>query len=184
MILTLGQAFEVAYQIALKDKIGSQAIRSQSANQLSSNHQPNSGHSNSRYPHSPDAAGLTNACPSPTAPNTDAKSKPRSKSIPNPNCASGLQELNSNSTASTEIKQAVNREPSPKKSINHSPTVNFSTNNNASTKLLASHGRSHSVNDIKINGNKLKLAPQSVDEMGLKDLKPGSRAPIALSEEL
>ncbi|EFN87390.1 Ankyrin repeat and sterile alpha motif domain-containing protein 1B [Harpegnathos saltator] len=34
VILTLGQAFEVAYQMALRDKLGSHAIRSQSANQL------------------------------------------------------------------------------------------------------------------------------------------------------
>lgn len=57
---------------------------------------------------------------------------------------------------------------------------------NPSTKPLASHGRSHSVNDIKINGNQLKLVPTPIDDIGIgvKDLKPGSRAPIALSEEL
>ncbi|XP_015181975.1 PREDICTED: ankyrin repeat and SAM domain-containing protein 1A-like isoform X3 [Polistes dominula] len=34
VILTLGQAFEVAYQMALRDKLGGHAVRSQSANQL------------------------------------------------------------------------------------------------------------------------------------------------------
>lgn len=53
-------------------------------------------------------------------------------------------------------------------------------------KPLVTHGRSHSVNDIKINGNQLKLVPTPVDDIGIgvKDMKAGSRAPIALSEEL
>lgn len=221
VILTLGQAFEVAYQIALREKLGNHAPRSQSANQLmnititnnstnSSTHnahnnelETNSNHKIMNYNNS------TNNSNSMTT-NNSLKPKPRSKSITNPILVTSLIPIstsNLNSTTigtktttttgtaitTTIINSNNHRERSPNSNSTSccttttttTTTSSLKTNSNA-TKLLASHGRSHSVNDIKINGNQLKLAPMPVDDIGIgvKDMKPGSRAPIALSEEL
>ncbi|XP_024944118.1 uncharacterized protein LOC107271110 isoform X2 [Cephus cinctus] len=190
VILTLGQAFEVAYQMALRDKLGNQAIRSQSANQLTSlvgststttattmkfstSSEPafNSGHDPESNPNSNSSF------------NPNSNPKPKSRSKPNPSSNSNTNS-NSNSTSNSNLNPDVNL---------HSNSNNYSTpnsvsspNTNPNTKPLATHGRSHSVNDIKINGNQLKLAPMPVDDIGIgvKDMKAGSRAPIALSEEL
>lgn len=126
VILTLGQAFEVAYQMALRDPLGAHTVRSQSANQLASPSIISTQHNRTTTP------TRTTASPVPQV---------------NP------------------VVTSVN------------PSI---------VKPLATHGRSHSVNDIKINGNQLKLAPMPVDDIniGVRDMKAGSRAPIALSEEL
>ncbi|XP_048512045.1 ankyrin repeat and sterile alpha motif domain-containing protein 1B-like isoform X2 [Athalia rosae] len=128
VILTLGQAFEVAYQMALRDPLSAQTVRSQSANQLAS---PSV------------VSSATTICRTTTPTKTTASPVPTTNPVP----------------------------PQTHPSI---------------VKPLATHGRSHSVNDIKINGNQLKLAPMPVDDIniGVKDMKAGSRAPIALSEEL
>ncbi|XP_043479676.1 ankyrin repeat and sterile alpha motif domain-containing protein 1B-like isoform X2 [Leptopilina heterotoma] len=210
VILTLGQAFEVAYQIALREKLGNHAPRSQSANQLmnititnnSTNNttnlsthnainnelETNSNHNVINYNNSTNNSSSTI--------NNSLKPKPRSKSITNPILVTSLIPVSSsnlNSTTTTTTGTAItttinsnnHRERSPNSNSTSSTTSSSKTNSNA-TKLLASHGRSHSVNDIKINGNQLKLAPMPVDDIGIgvKDMKPGSRAPIALSEEL
>lgn len=196
--MTLGQAFEVAYQMALKDKLGGHAIRSQSANQLttlagSSKPTP------AKMSVSPDSAS------DPTSRDTDhtmtlnstscanPKMKSRSKSIPNPNLhtinPNSTQDSNSNSSSSSTTTTA-NCNPSSNSastpSANSITSSNLNSTTNQTTKPLVTHGRSHSVNDIKVNGNQLKLAPAPVDDIGIgvKDMKPGSRAPIALSEEL
>ncbi|XP_011499558.1 PREDICTED: ankyrin repeat and sterile alpha motif domain-containing protein 1B-like [Ceratosolen solmsi marchali] len=116
IILTLGQAFEVAYQLAIKDKISSHAIRSQSANQL------------------------TNL----------------------------VSSVSKNFTTTT---------------ITDTPLKELSHNN---FHLIDTHDHSHSVNDIKINGNQLNRISTPVDDISIdvKDMKAGSRAPIVLSEEL
>lgn len=190
--MTLGQAFEVAYQIALKDKFGGHAIRSQSASQLATlaassinssskpvkspcqeaNHQ-NNHHNNETNNHYQTS--------------TNPRPKHRSKSITNPFVNAG-----SNNHAS--LPKSGYRVPSPKKSssTNHyaKPVVvssrSGSNGSPVSVKLLAGHGRSHSVNEIKLNGNQSKLMGAPVDDIGIgvKDMKAGSRAPIALSEEL
>ncbi|XP_072761859.1 ankyrin repeat and sterile alpha motif domain-containing protein 1B isoform X1 [Anoplolepis gracilipes] len=196
VILTLGQAFEVAYQMALKDKIGGHAIRSQSANQLTT--LAGSSKSMTKMSVSPDSAtdpisrdtdhtlaSNSTACANP-------KMKSRSKSIPNPNLhtvnPNPTQDSNSNSSSSSTTTANCN----PSSNSVSSPSTNSITSSNSNsttnqtTKPLVTHGRSHSVNDIKVNGNQLKLAPAPVDDIGIgvKDMKPGSRAPIALSEEL
>ncbi|KAK2576525.1 hypothetical protein KPH14_005847 [Odynerus spinipes] len=201
VILTLGQAFEVAYQMALRDKLGGHAVRSQSANQLaslsssskssglivktSSSISPESGIEQIRdHDHDPTAT-----IPSHQNSTANLKAKPRSKSIPNPNghSVSTSQETNSNSSAgSTATANCTNSTSSP--STNSIASSNSTSSTNQTTaKPLLTHGRSHSVNDIKVNGNQLKLAPAlPVDDIGVgvKDMKAGSRAPIALSEEL
>ncbi|XP_018054947.1 PREDICTED: uncharacterized protein LOC108691615 [Atta colombica] len=199
VILTLGQAFEVAYQMALRDKLGGHAIRSQSANQLATL----AGSSKSTMPAkmsvSPDSTSdftsrdtdhtmilNSTSCANP-------KMKSRSKSIPNPNLhtvnPNPTQDSNSNSSLSSTTTTAncnpsSNSASSP--SANSITSSNLNSTTNQTTKPLVTHGRSHSVNDIKVNGNQLKLAPAPVDDIGIgvKDMKPGSRAPIALSEEL
>jgi pectin methylesterase-like acyl-CoA thioesterase len=96
-------------------------------------------------------------------------------------------------------KQIKYQVSSPNKSFtnfnfnSNSTSKNFSSKSNSnpvvsdhSMALLATHGRSHSVNNIKINGNQLNLTSTQIEDIsiGIKDMKPGSRAPIALSEEL
>ncbi|XP_070161401.1 ankyrin repeat and SAM domain-containing protein 1A [Polyergus mexicanus] len=196
VILTLGQAFEVAYQMALKDKIGGHAIRSQSANQLTT--LAGSSKSTSKMSVSPDSASdpISRDTDHTAALNSTAcansKLKSRSKSIPNPNLhtvnPNPTQDSNSNSSSSSTTTANCN----PSSNSTSSPSANSITSSNSNsttnqtTKPLVTHGRSHSVNDIKVNGNQLKLASAPVDDIGIgvKDMKPGSRAPIALSEEL
>lgn len=196
VILTLGQAFEVAYQMALKDKIGGHAIRSQSANQLTT--LAGSSKSTTKMSVSPDSASdpISRDTDHTAALNSTAcanpKMKSRSKSIPNPNLhtvnPNPTQDSNSNSSSSSTTTANCN----PSSNSASSPSTNSITSSNSNsttnqtTKPLVTHGRSHSVNDIKVNGNQLKLAPAPVDDIdiGVKDMKPGSRAPIALSEEL
>ncbi|XP_050494612.1 ankyrin repeat and SAM domain-containing protein 1A-like isoform X2 [Bombus huntii] len=195
VILTLGQAFEVAYQMALRDKLGSHTMRSQSANQLTTFSK-----SASKMPMSPDSALDTGreshnqpSAAIPIVNSMNPKPKPRSKSsIPNPivqsTMTNPMQDSNSNSSSfssgTVNYSSSSNSATSP--STNSVSSSNSNTNTNQSAKPLVTHGRSHSVNDIKVNGNQLKLAPAPVDDIGIgvKDLKPGSRAPIALSEEL
>jgi len=188
VILTLGQAFEVAYQMALRDKLGSHpAIRSQSANQLTTL----AGTSKSTVPTkmsvSPDSAADPGADLALNS-TSSLRTKSRSKSIANPSAThaqANPQDSNSNSSSSG----ATNCNPVAYSAT--SPSANSISNSNSAanqtTKLLVTHGRSHSVNDIKVNGNQLKLAPAPVDDIdigSMKDMKAGSRAPIALSEEL
>ncbi|XP_046748663.1 ankyrin repeat and sterile alpha motif domain-containing protein 1B-like isoform X3 [Diprion similis] len=137
VILTLGQAFEVAYQMALRDPLSAQTVRSQSANQLAS----------------PSIISSSVTC-----------------------CRTATP---TKTTAWTTL-------PSQTTTTATTTTTSTVTGNPSVVKPLATHGRSHSVNDIKINGNQLKLAPMPVDDIniGVKDMKAGSRAPIALSEEL
>ncbi|XP_011645776.1 ankyrin repeat and SAM domain-containing protein 1A-like isoform X1 [Pogonomyrmex barbatus] len=199
IILTLGQAFEVAYQMALRDKHGGHAVRSQSANQLATLAGSSKSTTPAKMSVSPDSAS------DPTSRDTDhaltlnstscanPKMKSRSKSIPNPNLhtvnPNPTQDSNSNSSSSSTTTTAncnpsSNSASSP--STNSITSSNLNSTTNQTTKPLVTHGRSHSVNDIKVNGNQLKLAPAPVDDIGIgvKDMKPGSRAPIALSEEL
>lgn len=197
VILTLGQAFEVAYQMALRDKIGGHAIRSQSANQLTT--LAGSSKSTTKMSVSPDSASDSisrDTTDHPTALNSmvcaNPKMKSRSKSTPNPNLhtvnPNPTQDSNSNSssnsTTTANCNPSSNSASSP--STNSITSSNSNSTTNQTTKPLVTHGRSHSVNDIKVNGNQLKLAPAPVDDIGIgvKDMKPGSRAPIALSEEL
>lgn len=198
VILTLGQAFEVAYQMALKDKLGGHAIRSQSANQIATLAGSSKSTTPAKMSVSPDSASdptgrdadhtvtLNSTCANP-------KMKSRSKSVPNPNLhtvnPNPTQDSNSNSspsstTTTTNCNPSSNTASSP--SANSITSSNLNSTTNQTTKPLVTHGRSHSVNDIKVNGNQLKLAPAPVDDIGIgvKDMKPGSRAPIALSEEL
>ncbi|XP_071564728.1 ankyrin repeat and SAM domain-containing protein 1A isoform X2 [Temnothorax nylanderi] len=200
VILTLGQAFEVAYQMALKDKLGGHAIRSQSANQLATLAGSSKSTTPAKMSVSPDStsdpAGRdadhtmilnSTSCANP-------KMKSRSKSIPNPNLhtvnPNPTQDSNSNSSSSSTTTTTANCNPSSNSastpSANSITSSNLNSTTNQATKPLVIHGRSHSVNDIKVNGNQLKLAPAPVDDIGIgvKDMKPGSRAPIALSEEL
>lgn len=199
VILTLGQAFEVAYQMALKDKLGSHAIRSQSANQLATLAGSSKSTTAAKMSVSPDSA------PDPAGRDADhtttlnstscanPKMKSRSKSVPNPNLhtvnPNPTQDSNSNSSSGSTTT-AANCNPSSNSastpSANSIASSNLNSTTNQTTKPLVTHGRSHSVNDIKVNGNQLKLAPAPVDDIGIgvKDMKPGSRAPIALSEEL
>ncbi|XP_076388216.1 ankyrin repeat and SAM domain-containing protein 1A isoform X4 [Megachile rotundata] len=196
VILTLGQAFEVAYQMALRDKLGSHTVRSQSANQLTTlskspapvkmSISPDAAPDANRE-HDQPSVQITNAnCSNP-------KLKPRSKSsIPNPIVQSVVPSLghdmnsNSSSGSSTTANCTSSSNPATSPSTNSVSSSNSNTSTNQTAKPLVTHGRSHSVNDIKINGNQLKLAPTPVDDIGIgvKDMKPGSRAPIALSEEL
>ncbi|XP_018341667.1 PREDICTED: ankyrin repeat and SAM domain-containing protein 1A-like isoform X3 [Trachymyrmex septentrionalis] len=199
VILTLGQAFEVAYQMALRDKLGGHAIRSQSANQLATLAGSSKSTTPAKMSVSPDFTSDS------TSRDTDhtmtlnstlcanPKMKSRSKSIPNPNLhtvnPNPTQDSNSNSSLSSTTTTAncnpsSNSASSP--SANSITSSNLNSTTNQTTKPLVTHGRSHSVNDIKVNGNQLKLAPAPVDDIGIgvKDMKPGSRAPIALSEEL
>ncbi|XP_032687135.1 ankyrin repeat and SAM domain-containing protein 1A-like isoform X2 [Odontomachus brunneus] len=211
VILTLGQAFEVAYQMALRDKLGGHAIRSQSANQLTTL----TGSSKSTTTTMTTATTTTTSTTTTSgkmsvSPDSDPsrdtdhtsslnstacanpKAKSRSKSIPNPNLhsvnPSPAQDSNSNSSSSStttaNCNPSSNSASSP--STNSITSTNSNSTTNQTTKPLVTHGRSHSVNDIKVNGNQLKLAPAPVDDIGIgvKDMKPGSRAPIALSEEL
>ncbi|XP_012523752.2 ankyrin repeat and SAM domain-containing protein 1A isoform X2 [Monomorium pharaonis] len=199
VILTLGQAFEVAYQMALKDKLGGHAIRSQSANQLATLAGSSKSTTPAKMSVSPDSASefasrdadYTTTLNSTSCANPKMKS--RSKSIPNPNLhtvnPNPTQDSNSNSSSSSTTTTAncnpsSNSASSP--SANSITSSNLNSTTNQTTKPLVTHGRSHSVNDIKVNGNQLKLAPAPVDDIGVgvKDMKPGSRAPIALSEEL
>lgn len=198
VILTLGQAFEVAYQMALRDKLGGQAIRSQSANQLTTL----AGTSKSSVPakmsvspdSAPDPGSAEHIGPGFNSTSNPPKLKSRSKSIANPSGHAQVnpnpQDGNSNSNGSgtatgTGTTNCTNSATSP--STNSISSSNSSSTANQATKLLVTHGRSHSVNDIKVNGNQLKLVPAPVDDIGIgsmRDMKPGSRAPIALSEEL
>ncbi|XP_031838979.1 ankyrin repeat and SAM domain-containing protein 1A isoform X2 [Nomia melanderi] len=196
VILTLGQAFEVAYQMALRDKVGGHTVRSQSANQLISYSTKSPG--TTKLPASPDSASELGRDPDQlpaTGPGlnscSNAKLKPRSKSsIPSPmiQIPSPPQDVNSNSSSgsSTTANCTSSSNPATSPSNNSVSSSNSNTSTNQTAKPLVTHGRSHSVNDIKLNGNQLKLAPVPVDDIGIgvKDLKPGSRAPIALSEEL
>ncbi|KOX71232.1 Ankyrin repeat and sterile alpha motif domain-containing protein 1B [Melipona quadrifasciata] len=198
VILTLGQAFEVAYQMALRDKLGGHTVRSQSANQLTT-----FAKSSKVPPVSPDSVLLDvgrESLDQPTAivpvanSTMSQKPKPRFKSfIPHLVAATAnlTQDANSNSSSlsggtvnCTSSGSSSNPATSPSANSVSSSNSNASTNQ-CTTKPLVTHGRSHSVNDIKVNGNQLKLAPAPVDDIGIgvKDMKPGSRAPIALSEE-
>ncbi|XP_046823014.1 uncharacterized protein LOC124425943 isoform X2 [Vespa crabro] len=198
VILTLGQAFEVAYQMALRDKLGGHAVRSQSANQLVSLSSSTKSSGIMAKTSSPESTiehiresdhEVTATIPSNHNSTSNLKAKPRSKSIPNPNgySVSTSQETNSSSSSgSNTTANCTNSASSPSSNSVASSNSNTSTNQTTAKPLLT-HGRSHSVNDIKVNGNQLKLAPPvPVDDIGVgvKDLKPGSRAPIALSEEL
>ncbi|XP_076643715.1 ankyrin repeat and sterile alpha motif domain-containing protein 1B isoform X2 [Halictus rubicundus] len=196
VILTLGQAFEVAYQMALRDKLGGNTVRSQSANQLIafSTKSP----ATTKLPASPDSAvdtGRESEQPLTTGPGLNSCSNPRPRpraksSIVNPiiQVPSPQQDMNSNSSSGSSTTanctSSSNNATSP--STNSVSSSNSNTSTNQTAKPLVTHGRSHSVNDIKLNGNQLKLAPVPVDDIGIgvKDMKPGSRAPIALSEEL
>ncbi|XP_020300342.1 ankyrin repeat and SAM domain-containing protein 1A-like isoform X2 [Pseudomyrmex gracilis] len=196
IILTLGQAFEVAYQMALRDKLGNHAVRSQSANQLTTLAGSSKSTTPSKMSVSPDSVPDSNTRDADHTltfnSTSNPKMKSRSKSTPNPNLhilnPNPVQDSNSNSSSSSTIAANCNLSANS----TSSPTTNSITGSNSnsttnqSTKPLATHGRSHSVNDIKVNGNQLKLAPAPVDDIsiGVKDMKPGSRAPIALSEEL
>ncbi|XP_015431973.1 PREDICTED: ankyrin repeat and sterile alpha motif domain-containing protein 1B-like [Dufourea novaeangliae] len=192
VILTLGQAFEVAYQMALRDKLGGHTVRSQSANQLTAF--TTKSPASTKLSVSPDSAPdpsrdldqstNINSC-------TNAKPKPRSKSsMPNPiiQVPGPPQYTNSNSSSGSShtANCTSSSNPATSPSTNSVSSSNSNTSTNPTTKPLVTHGRSHSVNDIKLNGNQLKLAPVPVDDIGIgvKDMKPGSRAPIALSEEL
>ncbi|KAL2712935.1 ankyrin repeat and SAM domain-containing protein 1A-like isoform X2 [Vespula squamosa] len=198
VILTLGQAFEVAYQMALRDKLGGHAVRSQSANQLVSLSSSTKSSGIMAKTSSPESTiehiresdhEVTATIPSNHNSTSNLKAKLRSKSIPNPNghSVSTSQETNSSSSSgSNTTANCTNSASSPSSNSVASSNSNTSTNQTTAKPLLT-HGRSHSVNDIKVNGNQLKLAPPvPVDDIGVgvKDLKPGSRAPIALSEEL
>ncbi|XP_015181956.1 PREDICTED: ankyrin repeat and sterile alpha motif domain-containing protein 1B-like isoform X1 [Polistes dominula] len=198
VILTLGQAFEVAYQMALRDKLGGHAVRSQSANQLVSLTGTTKSSGIIAKTSSPDSTieqvresdhEITAIIPSNHNSTSNLKAKSRSKSIPNPNghSVSTSQETNSSSSSGSNVTtNCTNSASSPSSNSVASSHSNTSTNQ-TTTKSLLTHGRSHSVNDIKVNGNQLKLAPPvPVDDIGVgvKDMKPGSRAPIALSEEL
>ncbi|XP_014604190.1 PREDICTED: ankyrin repeat and SAM domain-containing protein 1A isoform X2 [Polistes canadensis] len=198
VILTLGQAFEVAYQMALRDKLGGHAVRSQSANQLVSLTGTTKSSGIMAKTSSPDSTieqvresdhEITATIPSNHNSTSNLKAKSRSKSIPNPNghSVSTSQETNSSSSSGSNVTaNCTNSASSPSSNSAASSHSNTSTNQTTAKSLLT-HGRSHSVNDIKVNGNQLKLAPPvPVDDIGVgvKDMKPGSRAPIALSEEL
>ncbi|XP_018311442.1 uncharacterized protein [Mycetomoellerius zeteki] len=199
VILTLGQAFEVAYQMALRDKLGGHAIRSQSANQLATFAGSSKSTTPAKMSVSPDSTSDSTSRDTDHAMTLNStscanpKMKSRSKSIPNPNLhtvnPNPTQDGNSNSSSSSTTTTAncnpsSNSASSP--SANSITSSNLNSTTNQTTKPLVTHGRSHSVNDIKVNGNQLKLAPAPMDDIGIgvKDMKPGSRAPIALSEEL
>ncbi|CAG5076302.1 Similar to Anks1b: Ankyrin repeat and sterile alpha motif domain-containing protein 1B (Mus musculus) [Cotesia congregata] len=142
VILTLGQAFEVAYQMALKDKLTGTGT----------------GNGNSQTVRS-----HTNV-------NTNSNSNSHCNINMSTNSHTGINvTVGSNCTSSGNSNANTKGGPVP-----------------VPPKPLVTHGRSHSVNDIKINGNQLKLVPTPVDDIGIgvKDMKAGSRAPIALSEEL
>lgn len=166
VILTLGQAFEVAYQIALKGKIGSR------------NHTSNN---TSNYPSSP-----SNPLNSPMEP--FAPSSPNINQYNHVNSKYNKSKINSTTNSLKPSSNNSSRDPSPRSNIGKpsNPGAKPITNP-VQVKFLSSHGRSHSVNEIKINGNQLKLVPAPVDDInigGVKDMKAGSRAPIALTEEL
>lgn len=197
VILTLGQAFEVAYQMALKEKLGGQAVRSQSANQLTS--LSNSGNTivtNTK------TSNATSKCPQVRA-NTVDMPMNQHLTIDTKNNSSNSNTQNTNTLKSVSKLKPSNNPNVTTSNHNSHGNLNVSSNSNlhgttrsnctsgvnpnaTCPKPLVTHGRSHSVNDIKINGNQLKLVPTPVDDIGIgvKDLKAGSRAPIALSEEL
>ncbi|KAK0086930.1 hypothetical protein PV325_002140 [Microctonus aethiopoides] len=239
VILTLGQAFEVAYQMALKEKLGGQTVRSQSANQLASiinssnipttnvktaitiNQSGNARANNTDTPiniadlKNNSSSNKTNSGSSNNTniQNTNTlKSKSKTK-LPNTNVQTtnynshGNMNIssNSNSHATTTMTTSATTNTTTAATTTATTTTTTTTtafttnsgarsgsnctsggNTNANPKPLVTHGRSHSVNDIKINGNQLKLAPIPVDDIGIgvKEMKAGSRAPIALSEEL
>ncbi|XP_012279831.1 ankyrin repeat and sterile alpha motif domain-containing protein 1B isoform X2 [Orussus abietinus] len=186
VILTLGQAFEVAYQMALRDKLGGQTIRSQSANQLTSltgipNTVPGSNRNAGTPDFMPDLNHDSDLILQSGNSLTNPKPKPRSKSNPSSNLHAGPN-VAGNPSANSNSNSNSNSDC-------HSGPNQVSINSNPNAKPQVTHGRSHSVNDIKVNGNQLKLAPTPVDDIGIavkdmKDLKPGFRAPIVLSEEL
>ncbi|XP_043268732.1 ankyrin repeat and SAM domain-containing protein 1A-like isoform X2 [Venturia canescens] len=211
VILTLGQAFEVAYQMALRDKLGGQTVRSHSANQLASVTTSGNvsavktGPSSEQSPDTnsrllPDSSMSTITTTITCMNNSNQNSTQNSNTLKKSKVKSSSQQYqttnvnanptnhNSHSNANTNTSSNSNSHgiaASPVSVLNsNNPTGN--SNNASITKPLVSHGRSHSVNDIKINGNQLKLAPTPVDDIGIgvKDMKAGSRAPIALSEEL
>lgn len=194
MILTLGQAFEVAYQMALRDKLGGQTVRSQSANQLATLTVNNT--ANTKVS-TPDSVQETHANSEPSSTAIDSKNTVSTNNSQNTNTNTlksksktklsvSEKAANSNHNSHGNSNNAANNSNSHGISISVASNCTSTGNSNASTKPLVTHGRSHSVNDIKINGNQLKLAPTPVDDIGVgvKDMKPGSRAPIALSEEL
>ncbi|XP_054014749.1 ankyrin repeat and SAM domain-containing protein 1A-like isoform X2 [Hylaeus anthracinus] len=196
VILTLGQAFEVAYQMALRDKPG-HTVRSQSANQLTAFATKSA--ATAKMSVSPDSApDVTRDHDHPPVPVpslystcSNAKPKPRSKSsapipVVQPVVLSLPLDANSNSSSSSSTANCAGSNTVTSPSVNSVSSSNSNTSTNQTAKPLVTHGRSHSVNDIKLNGNQLKLAPVPVDDIGIgvKDMKPGSRAPIALSEEL
>ncbi|XP_053976871.1 ankyrin repeat and sterile alpha motif domain-containing protein 1B-like isoform X3 [Hylaeus volcanicus] len=196
VILTLGQAFEVAYQMALRDKPG-HTVRSQSANQLTAFTTKSA--ATAKMSVSPDSApDVTRDHDHPPVPVpslystcSNAKPKPRSKSsapipVVQPVVLSLPLDANSNSSSSSSTANCAGPNTVTSPSVNSVNSSNSNTSTNQTAKPLVTHGRSHSVNDIKLNGNQLKLAPVPVDDIGIgvKDMKPGSRAPIALSEEL
>ncbi|XP_011299821.1 ankyrin repeat and SAM domain-containing protein 1A isoform X3 [Fopius arisanus] len=184
VILTLGQAFEVAYQMALRDKLGNQTVRSQSANQLASVINTTTTvktPSNSTYDNP------QNSNPIITADSKSSKSGNTQQTNANTLKFKSKQKQSEKATNSNHNSHVNPGNESNSHGISISVASNCTTgNSNVSTKPLVTHGRSHSVNDIKINGNQLKLAPTPVDDIGVgvKDMKAGSRAPIALSEEL
>jgi len=182
VILTLGQAFEVAYQMALRDKLGSHAIRSQSANQLTTLAGTSKSTASAKMSVSPDSAADPGADLAVNS-TSSLRTKSRSKSIANQSshAQANPQDGNSNSSSSGATNCTLGAYSAT------SPSANSNSAANQITKPLVTHGRSHSVNDIKVNGNQLKLAPAPVDDIdigSMKDMKAGSRAPIALSEEL
>ncbi|XP_057340968.1 ankyrin repeat and sterile alpha motif domain-containing protein 1B isoform X4 [Microplitis mediator] len=237
VILTLGQAFEVAYQMALKDKLtgNNQTVRSQSASQLtnitpsstlsikttSTNHSNESRANDKTTPvktitittTNADIKNNSNITPTINSNNSNSynsntlKAKLKAnKTTANVNTNANATTIsNSNSNSKSNSNSNSNYNSNSHCNVNMSTNshgINVSGSNCTSTgnpnanssggpavvppKPLVTHGRSHSVNDIKINGNQLKLVPTPVDDIGIgvKDMKAGSRAPIALSEEL
>lgn len=222
--------------MALKEKLGGQTMRSQSANQLASiinssnipttnvktaitiNQSGNARANNTDTPiniadlKNNSSSNKTNSGSSNNTniQNTNTlKSKSKTK-LPNTNVQTtnynshGNMNISSNSnshaTTTMTTSATTNTTTAGTTTATTTTTTALTTNSgarsgsnctsggntNANPKPLVTHGRSHSVNDIKINGNQLKLAPIPVDDIGIgvKEMKAGSRAPIALSEEL
>uniref|UniRef100_A0ABD2XRP4 Ankyrin repeat and SAM domain-containing protein 1A n=1 Tax=Trichogramma kaykai TaxID=54128 RepID=A0ABD2XRP4_9HYME len=194
IILTLGQAFEVAYQIALKDKFGTQqAVRSQSANQLATLAMS----SPSKVMNSPSREGkptydnhINESNKNHYHTSTNPRPKSRSKTISNPFIVNSNMDPPPHPPNNYRHASPHHKTSAVKKPNNSHSGVNANSRPSAisnSVKLLATHGRSHSVNEIKLNGNQNKISsvvPVDDISIGVKDMKAGSRAPIALTEEL
>ena len=182
--------------MALRDKLGGQTVRSQSANQLASLTNSASSTktslpsewSSDTNPIVPDAITITTSTKNSNQnSNQNSNTLKKSKVKANVQQSSNANANPSNHNSHSNINTSSNSNLHATSGTSASTCNNSGTNSNiTSTKPLVSHGRSHSVNDIKINGNQLKLAPTPVDDIGIgvKDMKAGSRAPIALSEEL